>query len=294
MRLLIAGWQGQLARALVEAAPARRDVTACAVGRPALDICEIRTIERALSEHNPDVVINTAGYTAVDAAEDDEARALALNCEGARLLAESAARRGAAVIQLSTDYVFDGSKAGAYRESDAPAPRTVYGRSRLAGEAAVAKANPRHVILRTGWILSTGPSGFIANVVRRGADTEPLRFVADQRGSPGYAPDIACAILDVAARMHDRDETDSRWGLYHIANAGSASWHDIASEIAANVPGLADRAIVAIASSDYPSRAERPRNATLDCARISDAFDIRLRHWRQAVRDAIARIRTPS
>ena len=139
MRLLIAGWQGQVARALVEAAPACPDVTACAVGRAALDICEARSIERALSGINPTVVINSAAYTAVDKAETDQERAFALNRDGARLLAEAAERRGIPIIHLSTDYVFDGRKYDPYVEDDATAPATVFGRSKLEGEAGGAR-----------------------------------------------------------------------------------------------------------------------------------------------------------
>ena len=143
MRLLIAGWQGQVARALVEAAPACPDVKACAVGRAALDICEARSIERALSQIEPSIVINSAAYTAVDKAETDAERAFALNRDGARLLAEAAARRGIPIIHLSTDYVYDGRKSEPYLEDDAPEPTTVYGRSKLEGEQAVRDANPR-------------------------------------------------------------------------------------------------------------------------------------------------------
>ena len=154
MRLLIAGWQGQVARAMVEMAPGDPNVTACAVGRPALDICEAKTIERAMVNTGPDVVINSAAYTAVDKAESEADKAFRMNRDGARALAEAAARRGIPIIHISTDYVFDGAKAGAYREEDATGPVTVYGRSKLEGEDAVRAANPRHVIVRTAWVHS--------------------------------------------------------------------------------------------------------------------------------------------
>ena len=143
MRLLIAGWQGQIARGLVEAAPACADVKACAVGRAALDICEARSIERALSQIEPSIVINSAAYTAVDKAETDEERAFALNRDGARLLAEAAARRGIPIIHISTDYVFDGRKAAPYVEDDPPAPVTVFGRDLRAGRQPQAR-DPAH------------------------------------------------------------------------------------------------------------------------------------------------------
>lgn len=294
MRLLIAGWQGQLARAFVEVAPARADISALALGRPALDLCEVRGIERALSEDKPDVVINTAGYTAVDDAEDHEARAFALNRDGARLLARVAAERGVPIVHMSTVNVFAGNKPSAYVEDDAVAPASVYGRSKLAGEAHVRAANPRHVILRTSWIYSTSAGTFLPTMLARARAGEVLRVVSDQIGSPTFAPDLAAAVFDIAARAHAaRDAvTTPLWGTYHIANGGPpASWHALA-EAACRAAGLeeAARGMVAIASSDVPTRAPRPHNASLDTSRLAAMHGIALRDWREAVADAVGRL----
>src|SRR3990170_7054726 len=213
MRLLIAGWQGQIAQALIDVAPGRDDITACAVGRPALDLCEVRTIERALSDVKPDVIVNTAAYTDVDKAEIEQERALALNRDVARLLAMSGARRGIPIIHISTDYVFDGTKGSAYVETDPEAPATVYGRSKLEGEAAVREANPRHIILRTAWVHSAFGRNFVKSIFQRARDGSPLRVVDDQRGSPTYAPHLVEAILAIAGRVTSASNTDvAPWG----------------------------------------------------------------------------------
>ena len=230
MRLLIAGWQGQVARALVEAAPACHDVTACAVGRAALDICEARSIERALSGINPTVVINSAAYTAVDKAETDEERAFALNRDGARLLAEAAAKRGIPIIHISTDYVFDGRKYDPYVEDDATTPVTVFGRSKLEGEEAVRAANPKHVILRTSWIFSPGGRNFVKTMLAQAAEQSRVRVVDDQRGSPTYAPHLVTVILELARRL-SKPDAKGPWGVYHAANSGTTTWRQLAEEV---------------------------------------------------------------
>lgn len=294
MRLLIAGWQGQIARALVEAAPLRSDVTACAVGRPALDICEIKTIERALSENRPDVVINTAGYTAVDDAETEPERAQALNGEGPRLLAEAARRRGAAIIHLSTDYVFDGTKETAYVETDPVRPTSVYGRTKLAGELAVAGANPRHIILRTSWVFSPFGSNFVTTLLAKAKAGTGMKLVADQTGNPTYAPDVAEAILAIAARVTRLGASHELSGTYHIANSGIATWLDFGRHVLASAHPESAGQIEAIASADYPTRAPRPRNATLDCSKLEAAFGIRLRPWNEAADACLERLNRPS
>ncbi|MCB1503550.1 MAG: dTDP-4-dehydrorhamnose reductase [Hyphomicrobiaceae bacterium] len=298
MRLLIAGWQGQIARAFVEIAPARKEVSACALGRPALDICEVRTIERALSENRPDIIINTAGYTAVDEAENDPLRALAMNRDGARLLAMAAAERRVPIIHLSTVNVFDGAKTSPYVEDDQTAPANHYGVSKLQGEAAVRDVNPRHVILRTSWLFSPFGSNFVKTILSNARAGNPIRVVTDQIGSPTYAPDLASAIIDVAVRAHQAqiDGDDRLWGTYHIANGGEAvSWHDFAQEIckAANAPS-ALAALAPITTADYPTRAPRLRNAALDTSRFSETWGIDLRDWRQALDVCLARLSKPS
>jgi dTDP-4-dehydrorhamnose reductase len=292
MRLLIAGWQGQLARALAEAAPRRDDVRAFAIGRPALDICELPTIERALNEHSPDVVINSAAYTAVDQAETDESAAFALNAKGAGALAAAAAKRGVAVIHVSTDYVFDGTKPSPYVETDPTSPLSAYGRTKLAGEQAVASANPRHVILRTAWVHSPWGKNFVKTMLRLGAERDELRVVDDQVGSPTYAPHLATAILDIAARIGRGEMRASDWGLFHAAGSGETSWYGLAREVfaVAAKTGHKTPRVEAITASEYPTPAKRPANSRLDCGKLERHFGIGLPDWRAGVNDCLSRL----
>lgn len=291
MRLLIAGSHGQVARAFLDAAPRAADIEACAVGRPGLDICNSPTIERALADIQPDVVINTAAYTAVDDAEGDEEKARALNRDGAAMLAAAAARRGTPVIHLSTDYVFDGAKSAPYVEDDFPAPQSVYGRTKLEGERAVAEANPQHVILRTAWVYSPFGKNFVKTILAHAGKGTPLRVVGDQIGSPTYAPHLAEAILSVS-RALVRGREGGRFGIYHAAGAGTASWFEVAREIlacsAAN--GGPVTTLTEITTNGYPTRAARPKNSRLDCTKLARVFDVMQPDWREGVRTCVGRL----
>jgi dTDP-4-dehydrorhamnose reductase len=292
MRLLIAGWQGQVARALVEAAPACPDVTACAVGRAALDICEARSIERALSRIEPSIVINSAAYTAVDKAETDSERAFALNRDGARLLAEAAARRGIPIIHISTDYVYDGRKPSPYVENDPPAPATVFGRSKLDGEHAVREANPKHVILRTAWVFSPSGRNFVKSMLGQAAEQPRVRVVDDQHGSPTYAPHLVSAILELARQLSAARTEENAWGVYHAAGTGSTTWRGFAEVVfrCSGALGGPTAAVDPIASADYPTPAQRPANSQLDCGKLERTFGLRLPDWRVGVGECVERL----
>lgn len=296
MRLLIAGWQGQIARGLVEAAPACPDVKACAVGRAALDICEARSIERALAQIEPTIVINSAAYTAVDKAETDAERAFALNRDGARLLAEAAARRGIPIIHISTDYVYGGRKSGAYVEDDPAEPATVFGRSKLEGEAALAAANPRHVILRTAWVFSPSGRNFVKTMLAQAAEHDSVRVVDDQRGSPTYAPHLVAAILELARQLSGKKagegSADGPWGVYHAAGTGTTTWRGFAEEVFRRSAALGGPAaeVWPIKSADYPTPAQRPANSQLDCAKLERTFGLRLPAWQEGVAECVERL----
>jgi dTDP-4-dehydrorhamnose reductase len=291
MRLLIAGWQGQIARALVEAAPGCPDVTACAVGRAALDICEAKSIERALSGISPTVVINSAAYTAVDKAETDAERAFALNRDGARLLAEASAKRGIPIIHISTDYVFDGRKYDPYVEDDATAPLTVFGRSKLEGEEAVRAANPKHVILRTAWVFSPGGRNFVKTMMAQAAERSRVRVVDDQRGSPTYAPHLVTVILELARRL-SKPNANIPWGVYHAANSGTTTWRGFAEEVFKRSAALGGPVaeVDPIRSKDFPTPAARPANSQLDCTKLERTFRMRMPAWQDGVADCVLRI----
>ena len=291
MRLLIAGWQGQIARALVEMAPGRPDVMGCAVGRAALDICEAKSIERALSAISPTVVINSAAYTAVDKAESEPERAFALNRDGARLLAEASAKRGIPMIHISTDYVFDGTKHGAYSEDDPTSPATVFGRSKLEGEEAVRATNPKHLILRTSWIFSPTGRNFVRTMLAQAGEHESVRVVDDQRGSPTYAPHLVTAILDLAA-MASKPDAALPWGVFNAANTGTTTWRGFAEEVfeRSRELGGPSAKVEPIRSTDYPTPAARPANSELDCSKLERTFGLRLPAWQTGVAECVERI----
>jgi dTDP-4-dehydrorhamnose reductase len=296
MRLLIAGWQGQIARGLVEAAPACPDVRACAVGRAALDICSAKSIERALAQIEPSIVINSAAYTAVDKAETDESRAFALNRDGARMLAEASARRGVPILHISTDYVYGGRKSEPYVEDDATQPATVFGRSKLEGEIAVREANPRHVILRTSWIFSPTGRNFVKTMLAQAAEQDRVRVVDDQRGSPTYAPHLVAAILELArqlsARKGDKGSDEGPWGIYHAAGTGTTTWREFAEEVfrRSGELGGPTAEVEPIRSADYPTPAERPMNSQLDCSKLERTFGVRLPAWQEGVAECLERL----
>lgn len=295
MRILAAGWHGQIARTFMHMLPARDDVTAFAIGRPGLDICDSRSIERSLGDIQPDVLINLAGYTDVDGAESESELAFALNSVGARLLAEAAARRQVPIIHISTSYVFDGHKPSAYIETDVAQPLTVYGESRLAGELAVQAANPKHVILRTGWIYSPYGRCFVGNILQRVQLGTPLKVVNDQYGNPTYAPYLAEAILAIAQQLTARPEEEKPWGIYHAAGSGTATWYDVAQEVLSASARLANLSVSLepIPSVEYATQTERSPNATLDCSKLERTFNVKLPPWQTGVHECVERLLMP-
>jgi dTDP-4-dehydrorhamnose reductase len=295
MRILAAGWHGQIASAFMQIAPQRKDISAFAIGRPGLDICEPRSVERALGDIRPDVLINLAGYTDVDGAESEQELAFALNSVGARLLAEAAARRNLPIIHISSSYVFDGRKASAYVETDETAPSTIYGKSKLAGEAAVRRANPKHIILRTEWIHSPFGRCFVSNILQRAQLGMPLKVVNDQYGNPTYAPHLVDLILEVAACLTSRPPEDIPWGVFHAAGSGTATWFDVAQEVlvkSEQMTGLSF-GLSAIPSAEYSTRTPRAANSQLDCSKLEQIFGAKLPAWQKGVQECVGRLLAP-
>lgn len=291
MRILVAGSQGQLAQALAEAAAARPEVTALALGRPALDLTRTSGVLAALLDFTPDVIVNAAAYTAVDKAESEPEAAMALNADGPRRLAEAANRMGAALIHISTDYVFDGTKPTPYVEDDPTAPLGAYGASKLAGEVAVRETLPRHVILRTAWVHSPFGTNFVKTMLRLAREREEIRVVADQIGTPTYAPHLADAVLAIAGSFVEPLSRE-RWGTYHAAGRGEATWHELACEVmrvSESLGGPAAR-IVPITTAEYPTPARRPANSRLACGKLEGAFAVRLPDWREGVATCVTRL----
>jgi dTDP-4-dehydrorhamnose reductase len=291
MRLLIAGAQGQLARAMIELAPAAADVTAFAVGRPALDLTAPASVLSALADFKPDVIVNAAAYTAVDRAETEPEAAMALNADGPARLAEAAARRGAVLVHISTDCVFDGAKSTPYVEDDPTGPLGAYGRSKLAGEEAVRAAAERHIILRTSWVFSPYGNNFVRTILRSVGERDELHVVDDRIGCPTYAPHLAMAILDIA-RVVTTAQGGDAWGTYHAAGTGSTTWCGFAREImrltAAN--GRPSVPVVPITTAEYPTAAMRPANSRLDGSKLLHSFGISLPPWQEGLADCIQRL----
>jgi dTDP-4-dehydrorhamnose reductase len=264
-----------------------------ALARPDIDLTKPETLEPALRAARPDAVISAAAYTAVDQAESEPDAAFALNTEAAGILAEAAARMGVPVLHLSTDYVFDGSKTGPYVETDLPNPRTVYGHTKLEGERRVVAASSDHLVLRTAWVFSPYAKNFVRTMLRLAETREEVGVVADQRGCPSYAPDIAHALLQIArARLSGR----GAGGLYHLAGGGETTWADFAEAIfrgSAARGGPAAR-VNPIATSDYPTPAQRPHNSRLDCGRVRQTFDVALPAWPNALDRCLDALAGPS
>jgi dTDP-4-dehydrorhamnose reductase len=280
MRILVTGREGQVTTALQQAA--KGDIEIIALGRPGLDLERPETLQSAVASVAPDLVINPAAYTAVDQAEQDEARAHRVNAVAPGVLAEAAAAIGAPIVHLSTDYVFDGTKPTPYVEGDPTGPVTIYGRTKLEGEHAVLAANPAAVVLRTAWLYAPKGKNFLRTMLKLAHTREEIAVVSDQRGNPTLVEDVAAGVLQVAARLAaDR----SRTGVYHMTGRGEASWAEFAAEIFRQSAARGGPAaqVRPIPSSDYPTPAKRPVNSRLDCSRIAADFGVELRDWRDAL-----------
>jgi len=290
-RMVVTGRGGQVVLSLLERGQADGRFEVVAVGRPELDLSTPETVEAALRRAKPDVIVSAAAYTAVDQAESDEEAATVINGIAAGKVAEVAAALGVPVIHLSTDYVFDGSKSSPYLESDPVAPIGAYGRSKLAGEQAVAAATPNHAILRTAWVYSPFGKNFLKSMLKLAETRDSVNVVDDQIGNPTSALDVADAVLTVAANLLASGDPALR-GTFHMTGAGEASWADFAAEIfarSAQVDGVAAE-VGRIPSSAYPTPAKRPANSRLDCSLLESRHGAILPDWRQSTANIVERL----
>lgn len=289
MRILITGGSGQVGLELARLAWPQGTVLAVPA-KNQLDLSDPVSIGANFTGARWDCVINCAAWTAVDAAEDHVADAFLANAQGPAWIAEIAARHGIPIIQISTDYVFDGSLDRPYRENDAVGPVCAYGASKLAGELAVRCANPRAVVLRTAWVLSAHRSNFLKTMLRLGAERDQLSVVADQFGCPTSAADIARAVQTIALRLAG-DET-APIGTYHFVNHGGGSWCELARTIfeLSEARGGPSVPVEAISSEQFPTRAKRPANSRLDTGKLRTDYGIDPRPWREAVADIVAEL----
>jgi len=291
MRIIVVGKEGQVARSLAERARAH-GAQAVLVGRPKLDLADPSGIEDALIDTGGDVIVNAAAYTAVDQAESDRELAEAINGIGAGVVAGAAASMNVPVIHLSTDYVFDGTADRPYREDDPVSPLGVYGASKLLGEEAVAAEAENHVILRTAWVYSPFGKNFVKTMLRLAGEREEVGIVADQRGSPTSALDIADGIIAVSRNLIERPEDRSLRGLFHMAGTGFATWAEFAAGIFAVSSRLGGPSakVRPIATTDFPTPAKRPANSRLDCTKLKEVHGVVLPPWRSSLEVCVKRL----
>jgi len=282
--LLIAGAGGMLGHAL-QAVCSQRDRSFFAPVESEFDITSVQEVSRVVTSfaalHPGGVLVNAAAYTNVERAEDDPETAFAVNRTGARLLAHAAARAGLPFVHVSTDFVFDGTKKGAYTEDDVPNPLSVYGVSKLAGERVVLAANPRALIVRTAWVFGPYGSNFPTKILERASGSIAITVVNDEAGSPTYTLDLAAGILDLL--------NAGASGIYHLAGSGSCTRDEMAREILC-LAGL-DAVMVAPApASTFPSKAPRPANSVLDCSKAA-ALGVTMPDWRDALARFVPTVR---
>tara|TARA_Y100001951_G_scaffold101200_1_gene105722 strand:- start:6576 stop:7439 length:864 start_codon:yes stop_codon:yes gene_type:complete len=283
MKILISGHTGQVAQALQHALA---DHQLLSLGRQAFDLEQPASLRETVLRERPQLLINAAAYTAVDLAEQEPERAFAVNAEAPGAMAKACAELGIPLIHYSTDYVFDGSKNGAYHEDDASNPLGVYGASKLAGEQAVAASGCEHLILRTSWVYSRHGRNFLLTMQRLLQEREELKVVDDQIGAPTWAGSIAAASAELIQAWQ---QGNRHWGTYHLTNQGQTSWFGFAQAIAEHLraAGKPCARLLPIPSSDYPTPARRPLNSCLDGTRLAHDWNLRLADWRQALQQCL-------
>jgi dTDP-4-dehydrorhamnose reductase len=289
MRIAVTGSKGQLATSLLERARLKAEVVA--LGRPAFDLTDRAAVVSELGAARPDVVVNAAAYTSVDKAEAEEAEAVRVNGEGAGYVAEAAARLKVPLLHLSTDYVFDGALDRAYREDDPTAPTGAYGRSKLAGERLVTERCENSVVLRTAWVYSPFGANFVRAMLKLNETRDKVDVVADQRGNPTSALDVADALIAIAARVKG-DASPALRGVFHMTGSGEATWADFAEAIfrEAAARGRRQTKVKRIATADYPTPARRPANSRLDNTKLARVYGFTLPEWRKSLTGCCARL----
>ncbi|WP_233979691.1 dTDP-4-dehydrorhamnose reductase [Pectobacterium versatile] len=281
MRILLTGANGQLGRCFQDRLPAEWEILA--TDSAELDITEIEHVERTVKQFKPDAIVNAAAYTAVDKAESEPELAAKINVTGPENLAIVASKQGIRLVHVSTDYVFDGNATEPYREDSATNPLSVYGKTKLAGEQAVAKASSEAIIVRTAWVFSEYGNNFVKTMLRLGKERDALSIVSDQRGCPTYAGDLAQAIISLL-------EKNAEGGIYHYCGDKEVSWYEFAQSIflAALNQGVLEKIpqLNPIRTEQYPTPAHRPANSSLSGKKI-EALDILLSDWRSILSKVI-------
>ena len=280
MTILVTGGNGQLGSAL-RLASARSSHRYIFTDIDELDITSKEAVEEFFSKHQIEVVINCAAYTAVDMAEENEELADKINHKAVAILAEVCADNSATLIHISTDYIFDGNATTPYKEDTAPAPQSIYGRTKLLGEEAIAKSKCHAIILRTAWLYSEFGRNFVKNMRGLMSSRPEIKVVADQFGTPTYAGDLAKAIVEII-----ESGQYSKYGTYHYSNEGECSWYDFAVEIAKQ-SNLCDCKVAPCTTAEYPTKAVRPRYSVLDKTKFTTTFGIAIPKWQESLAECI-------
>ena len=292
-KILLTGVNGQVGHALKTKLT---EYEVIALSREQLDLTKVHDIRRVVREIKPNVIINPAAYTEVDKAESEPELAFAINVTAAQILAEEAARLGAALIHFSTDYVYDGTKKTPYVEHDELNPVSIYGKSKLAGEAAIRAVGLPHLILRTSWVYGAYGKNFLKTILRLAAERDALRIVGDQVGAPTSSESIANAVVQLVDVWKPTQENQT--GIYHLTNKGETSWYGFSCEIVNQYNVLMSgkdwpalkvnvKNIAAITTADYPTPAARPANSRLNNAKLKQVFDVELPAWPHALQQVM-------
>ena len=284
-KFLIMGAKGQVGYCLTHQLQGKHEILA--VDRDELDITEQSAVKNVVENFRPDVIINAAAHTAVDRAETEVELSESINVKGPQYLAEAAKSIDAAILHISTDYVFDGQREGKYKETDATDPQGIYGKTKLEGEQAVAKANDKFIVLRTAWVFGEHGNNFVKTMLRLAKTRDTLGVVADQIGGPTYAGDIAASLIQIAEKVIAGETVE--YGIYHFTGEPYVSWCDFAKAIfdeAVSQNVLEKAPIVnAITTADYPTLAKRPANSCLDLTKIQQVFGIQSSNWQKALKN---------
>ncbi len=301
--ILLLGANGQVGHALQTSLNSLGKVVACT--RAQLDFDQTpeqvgRALGALMQQHQPTVVVNASAYTAVDRAQTEPELAQRMNALAPGLIAQAAQAAGACVVHYSTDYVFKGDQLTPYVETDATAPQSVYGQSKLAGEQAVASGCVRHLIFRTSWVVSAHGGNFLKTMLKLAQERDALSVVSDQVGAPTSAALLASITTQVLQALLAQPSLDPRWGLYHLTASGHTNWHAYACYVIAQARRagwpikVQDEAIKPIATKDYPVAAARPLNSRLDTGKLCQAFGLTLPDWRVGVDEVLRALKSPA
>lgn len=286
-RILIIGKNGQVGWELCRTLASIGEVTA--VDFPEIDLSNPDSLRQRVAQHRPNIIVNSAAYTAVDKSESESDLAMRINGVAPGVLAEEARKSGALLVHYSTDYVFDGANQSPYLESDKPNPLGMYGRSKLAGDESIQQVGGNHLIFRLCWVYGARGQNFLLTMMRLAREREKLRVVKDQVGCPTWSRMIAQATAQALTRVLASGDLGALTGLYHLSSSGVTSWHGFAERIVSLMPSEGRKCMVVepITSAEYPTPAKRPAYSVMDCGKLERTFQIRLPDWENSLRQTL-------